>query len=315
MNTQPDAAQSNAMPAATFHSQIATPAAISWPAQMYWCVRRELWEYRTLYLVPVGVGGLYLMGFLFNALHQMRRAHVSTQTRLLHPALLVEPYDFAALVIMGATLILAVFYCLDALYGERRDRSILFFKSLPVSDLTAVLSKASIPLLILPAIMFTVTIALQLLMLPITAGVLLGTGENSAPFWADLTLFHRWAGLFAHLFVIHSLWYAPLYGWMLLVSAWARRAPFLWAALPPFAIAVLEKLLFNTWHFATLLESFVGGAPGSAPAGAGTAHDAVGLTIHTNPGTLSSPQFWIGLIVTVGFLAAAVRLRRNRGPI
>jgi ABC-2 type transport system permease protein len=281
---------------------------------MYWCVRRELWEYRSIYLVPLGIGGLYLIGFLFNELHLIRRVHASANTALLHPALQVEPYDFGALVIMGATLIVAVFYCLDALYGERRDRSILFWKSLPVSDLTAVLSKAAIPLLILPTLMFTVTLALQLLMLPITAVALLGTGQSISPFWAHLALWHRWVDLFSHLFLIHSLWYAPLYGWMLLVSAWARRAPFLWAALPPFAMAILEKLVFNSWHFANLLGSFVGGSPERASAGA-AAHDAVGPMIHTNPGTLTSAQFWIGLILTALFLAAAVRLRRSRGPI
>ena len=311
MHSQPDA-HSNAMPAAAIRSDVAAQTATSWWNLMYWSVRRELWENRSIYLVPLGVAGLYLIGFLINALHQMRRVHGSTETDWLRQ---VEPYDFGALVIMGATLIVAAFYCLDALYGERRDRSILFWKSLPVSDLTAVLSKASIPLLILPTMMFVVTIVLQLLMLPISAAVLLGTGQSMAPFWTELGLFHRWTGLFAHLFVIHSLWYAPLYGWMLLVSAWARRAPFLWAALPPFVISILEKILFNTERFAALLESFVGGAPERAPGAAGTMAHNPGLAIHTNPGTFSSPQFWIGLILTAGFLAAAVRLRRNRGPI
>jgi ABC-2 type transport system permease protein len=314
MNSQPDA--QSAMPAAVNRSQVLAPGATSWSNCMYWSIRRELWEYRSVYLVPLGVAALYLVGFLFNALHLIRRVHASTDTSLLHPGLQIEPYDFGALVIMGATLIVAAFYCLDALYGERRDRSILFWKSLPVSDLTAVLSKASIPLLVLPAIMFSVSVALQVLMLPITAAVLLGSGHSVAPFWNHLALFHRWATLFAHLFVIHSLWYAPLYGWMLLVSSWARRAPFLWAALPLFAISILEKLVFNTWHFAGMLGSIIGGVAEPAPAVAGAAaHDAVGLTIHTNPGTLTSPQFWIGLIVTAAFLAAAVRLRRNRGPI
>ena len=58
-----------------------------------------------------------------------------------------------------------MFYCLDALYGERRDRSILFWKSLPVSDLTTVLSKASIPIVVLPLLTFAVTVATQLIML------------------------------------------------------------------------------------------------------------------------------------------------------
>ena len=73
-----------------------------------------------------------------------------------------QPYDVAALLLMVTAFIVAVFYCLDALHGERRDRSILFWKSLPVSDLTTVLSKASIPLVVLPLIIFAITVAPQL---------------------------------------------------------------------------------------------------------------------------------------------------------
>ncbi len=65
-----------------------------------------------------------------------------------------QPYTFAAGCIMATAFIVGVFYCLDALHGERRDRSILFWKSLPVSDLTTVLSKASIPLVVLPLLSF-----------------------------------------------------------------------------------------------------------------------------------------------------------------
>ena len=88
--------------------------------------------------------------------------------------LIEKPYDFAALLIMVTTFIVGVFYCLDALYGERRDRSILFWKSLPVSDLTTVLSKASIPLVILPLLTFAITVATQWIMLLLSTAVLAG---------------------------------------------------------------------------------------------------------------------------------------------
>src|SRR6202021_706378 len=75
-----------------------------------------------------------------------------------------RPFNFAALLIMGATFLVSIFYCLDALHGERRDRSILFWKSLPVSDLTTVLSKFSIPMVVIPVVAFLTIVIMQLIM-------------------------------------------------------------------------------------------------------------------------------------------------------
>ena len=79
----------------------------------------------------------------------------------------------------AAAFVVGVFYCLDALHGERRDRSILFWKSLPVSDLTTVLSKASIPLVILPLITFAIVIATQLIMLLLSSAAMLISGLSA----------------------------------------------------------------------------------------------------------------------------------------
>ena len=119
--------------------------------------------------------------------------------------------------------------------------------------------------------------------------------------------------LLYHLVTVHALWYAPIYGWLLLVSGWARRAPFLWATLPPLAIGVVEKIAFNTTHFAAMLENRISGdaaavtMPGRLPMDPMT---------HLTPGHfLSSPGLWIGLAIAAAFLAAAVRLRRYQGPL
>ncbi len=127
---------------------------------------------------------------------------------------------------MLTTLLVGVFYCLDALHGERRDRSILFWKSLPVSDLTTVLSKASIPLVVLPLLTFAITVAMQWIMLLLSSAVLLGSGLSVATLWTQLSFVQMSLVLLYHLLTVHSLWYAPFYGWLLLVSGWARRAPF-----------------------------------------------------------------------------------------
>src|SRR6202140_5345961 len=118
---------------------------------MYWSVRRELWENRSIYIAPLVVAAVVLLGFLISTIHlqDKMRAALALDPMKQHE-LIERPYNFAALLLMGTTFVVAVFYCLDALHGERRDRSILFWKSLPVSDVTTVLAKASIPLVILP---------------------------------------------------------------------------------------------------------------------------------------------------------------------
>jgi len=110
---------------------------------MYWSVRRELWENRSIYIAPLAVAAVFLFGFLISTIHlpgKMRAA--SALDPLRQHELIAQPYLIASGLMMLTTLVVGVFYCLDALYGERRDRSILFWKSLPVSDLTTVLSKA-----------------------------------------------------------------------------------------------------------------------------------------------------------------------------
>src|SRR5258708_29106028 len=156
-----------------------------------------------------------------------------------------RPYELAAGLIMGTAFIVGIFYSLDELYGERRDRSILFWKSLRVADLTTVLSKVTIPLVILPLLSFAISLATQFLMLVLSSVILMGSGVNIAALWREVSFFHVSLVLLYHLLTVHGLWYAPMYGWMLMVSAWAPRAPFIWAFLPPFVIAVVEKVALN----------------------------------------------------------------------
>jgi ABC-2 type transport system permease protein len=309
MNTQ-----SNAIPESNLAGQIPAPTAIPASRRMYWSLRRELWENRSIYVAPLAVAALFLFGFLISMLHLPRMMRAALALDPEHQRHAIEqPYHFAALLIMGSTFVVGVFYCLDALHGERRDRSILFWKSLPVSDLTTVLSKASIPLVVLPLLTFAITVVLQSIMLLVSSAVLQGSGLSVTTLWTQVPLFQMSLLLLYHLVAVHSLCYAPIYGWMLLVSGWARRAAFLWAALPVLAIGVVEKIAFNTSHFGAMLMRRIGGdvaavtVPGRVPMDPMT---------HLTPGHfLSSPGLWIGLAITAAFLAAAVRLRRYQGPI
>ena len=311
MNTQ-----SNAMPESPLESQVIAPAVISATGPMYWSVRRELWENRSIYVAPLAVAALFLFGFLISTIRlpgKMRAALALSPIQ--QHNLIAQPYFIAAGLMMLTTLVVGVFYCLDALYGERRDRSIQFWKSLPVSDLTTVLAKAITPIVILPLVTFAITVVMQWIMLLVSTAVLLGSGLSVATLWTHASLFQTWLMLLYHLLTVHGLWYAPIYGWLLLVSVWARRSPFLWASLPLLAIGVVEKIAFNTSHFAAMLANrMLGGGGGSDDFMTGSL--SMDPLMHFTPGQfLSSPGLWIGLAIAAAFLAAAVRLRRYQGPI
>src|SRR6476469_4459481 len=183
MNTPPTVPESAGVTAPGYNNSPRRP--------LYWSICRELWENRSIYVAPVLVAVVVLFGFLVSTigLPERRRGVL-----LLDPAkaraAIETPYNVAAMMLIFTAFIVGVFYCLDALHGERRDRSVLFWKSLPVSDLTTVLSKASIPLVVLPLIIFAVIVATQLIMLLLSSAALLMSGLSAAPStpWLQATL-------------------------------------------------------------------------------------------------------------------------------
>ena len=303
MNTQ-----SNAVPEALSQAQAVVPAALSPTRPLYWSIRRELWENRSIYIAPLAVAAFALIGFLIAT---MGRAF-STSDLARRQAVLEEPYEFAAGLIMVTAMLVAIFYCLDSLYGERRDRSILFWKSLPVSDLTTVLAKASIPYVVLPLFAIAVLFVTESIMLLLSTLALSASGLPVRPFWIETMLL--FLTLSYHMITVHVLWHAPLYGWLMFVSSWAKRAPFLWAVLPVIVICALEKIAFNTVHFLGWLQYRLSGPDEFTFPGPHTlpAH----VMMHMNlVKFLTTPGLWFGLLLTAAFLAAAVRIRRYRGPV
>jgi len=305
MNTSSNTVSESAGVTATGYSNAPT-------RPFYWSVRRELWENRSIYIAPLIVAIVVLFGFLVSTIGLPERRQA---VLLLDPAkaraAIEAPYDMAAIMLILTAFIVGVFYCLDALHGERRDRSILFWKSLPVSDLTTLLSKATIPLIVLPLVTFAIILAAQLVMVLWTSVLLVTHGMRPGSTWTNFNLFQQSFILLYGLVAI-ALWHAPIYGWALLVSGWARRATFLWAVVPFLAIGFFEKITFGTSHFGSMLKHRLMGF--SAEAFAFNMHsiDSPQLT----PGTyLSSPGLWLGLIFAGVFIAAAIRLRRYRGPL
>src|SRR6266853_1512400 len=285
------------------------------PRPFYWSVWRELWENRSIYVAPLILAAVQVFALAISTigLAERRRAVLLLDDPVKQRAAIEATYDAAAMMMIFVVFIVGVFYCLDALHGERRDRSILFWKSLPVSDLTTVFSKATIPLAVLPVITFVIIAVTQLVMLLWTSGLLIAHGMSPESTWTIIPWFQNWMVLVYGLVAL-ALWHAPIYGWALLISCVARRATFLWAVLPPFVIAIFEKISFNTSHFAGLLkhrllgfgeEAFAFAPKGNMP-----------IVMELTPGKfLSTPGLWIGLVFAAAFIVAAIRLRRFRGPL
>jgi len=303
------------VPGPAVDSQGIPPAPMSATRPFYWSVRRELWENRSILIAPLVVAAVVLFASSISTMHLGNRMRNAALDPAKQHAAIVKHLNMAPAPIMMATLLIGFFYCLDALYGERRDRSILFWKSLPVSDRTTVLSKASIPLVILPLIAYALSVFTQLILLELSSMVLLVNGMSPAPLWAEVR-FGQGLLIMLYGLTVHALWFAPIYGWLLLVSAWARRAPVLWAVLPLLAVAAVERIMFNTWLFMGMLGYRMTGAMTEAFAFKGKHGGNIDRLSQLDPAKfLSAPGLWVGLAFAAAFLAAAVRLRRNREPI
>jgi ABC-2 type transport system permease protein len=225
------------------------------------------------------------------------------------------PYVFTAFAVMMTGFLVSIFYCLSALHGERRDRSIQFWKSLPVSDLTTVLAKAAMPMVVAPAVVLAIILGSQLTMLVLSTVVVLLNGIDPTRLWTRVDLRLMWFML-PYGLVINALWLAPVYAWVLLISGWAKRMTFVWALAPPLGLALFERLAFNSTHVIRYtIERLVGGF-GEAFSVKGQGKAAVDNFADIDPvHTFSSPHLWGGLAVAGLLMAVIVRLRRSRDPI
>jgi ABC-2 type transport system permease protein len=286
---------------------------------MLWSVRRELWENRSVTLAPLVVAGVVLVALLINmaGLPAKMRTLPANDPAARH-AIVVAPASLAPAPIMFATFLVGLFYCIDALYGERRDRSILFWKSLPISDRGTVLSKLSIPMVVLPLIAAVLGFLVQGILLFVSTIVLVVNGMSPALLWSEFRPLPE-IMIMVYGLVVHALWLAPIYAWLLLVSGWARRAPMLWAIFPSMLIAMLERMAFQTSHFATFIGYRLMGASTLAfdMPQARTSYTIPildDLTHMTPLRFFTTPGLWLGLIVAAVLAVATVRLRQRRAP-
>jgi ABC-2 type transport system permease protein len=226
------------------------------------------------------------------------------------------------------------FYCLGALYDERRDRSILFWKSLPVSDPMTVVSKAVTAMIVAPAITLALAGAASLALLFIVCMVLSTQGLNLfASLLASPDLYLSPLRL-AALLPVYVVWALPTVGWLMLVSSWAKSKPFLWAVGAPVVTlvvikwmnAALENFSGQTLllaHYANdvvarILAGIVPGIwfvfQGHGPAGMRPAANGADMSalVPQSYMTLAGIDAWIGVVLGVAMLYAAIRMRRWR---
>lgn len=306
-------------------SEPAAPKALPQSRLLYWSIRRELWEHRAVYVAPAVVAIVALFGTGLSALWLPRVLRRIEAGDAKDAMALMSPYAFIAFSVLLIGMIMALFYASAALNAERRDRSLLFWKSLPVSDRTAVLAKAAVPILVTPVVIFGLVVAAQVALLIWSSLIVAASGLSPTLLWNYLDLSVMWVVL-PYGLVVNALWQAPLYAWILVVSAWARRVPILWA-LAPFVILVMLEATIGAMARAagagprtTPIADFVGnrllGGLAEAFSVDGKASAAIDRIGQLNPlRTFTSPDLWGGLVAAALLLAAAIWLRRRREPL
>lgn len=220
---------------------------------LYWSVRRELWEHRWIYIAPSVLSALLFGTFILNLLTHAEVQESRTQVQVLNHFIFSEFY-FSQGLLAQFSMLLALIYSVGAFYGERRQGNLAFWKSLPVSDLVTAVAKTCIPFLILPLITIALSLVLHELMYLTVAVLSVSSTATAAARLSQTLIIHTSSALSYRLFVSQITYCVPLYGWLLLVSVCVKRAPLLWATLPPVVMLVLEKGILHTTVLADYLK-------------------------------------------------------------
>ncbi len=322
---------------------------------MKWLLRREFWEHKgSMFWAPAIVGALLVL--LVGATtayglagHPMPNhitingqtvanggmsGSVTIETRAMVARIASSMYMGASAPLFAILAAVVFFYCLGALYDERRDRSILFWKSLPVSDGMTVLSKAATAMLLAPLITLAIATLVSLALLLIVCVSVGVHGTNLfGPVLSSPDLYLSPLRVLA-LLPVYVVWALPTVGWLLLVSSWARTKPFLWAVGIPVVTLIMVKWIEGAMASASGTQlglmpyvqdvvarilagllpgiwfAFQGGMPPGLHPGE-NGFDA-GALVNASYGTLAGIDAWVGVALGLAMLYGAVRMRRWR---
>jgi ABC-2 type transport system permease protein len=286
-----------------------------------WLVRREFWENRAIWMIPSVLGGLVILAALFGRIDLMMIPSQVPSRAVGGGFLLAVGVTF--FIVMS---IYSTWYLLDCLYADRKDRSVLFWKSMPISDTATVVSKLATALIVIPVVYFAaadLTTLMMAFIISVRANSYLGGALWHVDLWLQLQV------LWIYVIVTTAIWFLPIAAYLLVVSAWAKRAVMLWSILPPIALILAERWFLGSHVIARQLGERLAGYPGLA------FHDDPGCcswvttvvdndTIRTPTsiwgffdagGFFSSPETWIGAAIGVALIVCAIQLRTRRTEI
>jgi len=315
-------------------------------------VKREFWEHRSLWIAPLVWAGIIIVlsAWLFfviiprhapegvlNATHieeieglsdadreEVRQAIETAKAHDVPKASISFSFLGISQLISSFACIVVFFYLIDCLFTERRDRSILFWKSLPLSDTQVVLSKLAVALIVVPIGVVVLAAVTQLVLFSLFwlkyHGTLFG---NVLADWNFVSWMRALVVEFAIL-LCGVIWYAPLAAYFMLLSVWARKLVFLWAIVPFAALPALEGFFFRTNNILEFIgRRFIGFVqamhldPSAFSVGIHD-HDAAGphigdiLASVKVSGVLLSAEAWLGVAAAAVMVYATIRIRRHR---
>ena len=261
-------------------------------------VRRELWEHRGLIWAPLAMALTIIVLSLLGAAQDIALPGVVVVRDADEQRDVLSTLMFGLLVPqLLAGLVVVFFYLLDGLFTERRDRSILFWKSLPVSDTKTVLSKLFVALVAMPLWIWALSLLVGLVVFGVLAAKVSNTPAAALGTWHGEDWLVLQATLLGKL-AVKALWYLPVAGWLLLVSALAKRAPFLWATLPFLVLSLAERIALGTNVMGALVAQRLFGF-----------REEVSLMSEFS--LLASPDLWIGVAIGAALVYAAIRVRQR----
>ena len=300
-------------------------------------IRRETWEHPAFYVAPIVVMAIIILGALAGMVQGVGGTigfkHLVTGLETVaepgRAGVIFATFVGIATTFQIVSIFVIFFYLLDALYSERKERHILFWKSMPVSDMETVLSKVVTATFVIPLFFFAGVFVTKIIFLMITS-VFIWIGDGSAidllwkpaPLFADLgiSIFHILAA---------GIWMLPFTGWLLLSSSIAKKGrPFMWAVLLPIFLIFIEEIVFGTNRFIETIGNYFLEFVNTAYTGSTNSRtfelnsiedlndiniDDFSLSSLIDPiAVITSPSLWVGMAIGAVFITAAIYLRRYR---
>ena len=296
-------------------------------------LKREIWEHRSIYVTPLVIALIVSMMSITGHV-AVSAFDQAVDIAILGASNLGETQRASAITVLMVSIsvlfilamwVLTIFYTLDSLYAERKDKSILFWRSVPITDAETVVSKLVTAMVVIPLVTFVIIAATHILVLTVTSIWVSFRGANAGYLiWQSAPLVDNWIATLMFLLAI-PLWLAPFIGWFLLVSAYTKRSPLLVAFLPIILLPMLERTLVGTRFFTDAIFVRSGKMPffhgietmGLWSEDQEALHDAVRsgisfLSMVDLGGFLAGPGLWLGLVVCGLFVTAATYVRRYR---